>query len=223
MKPIAGIVANLFMVVVFSAAATAQDALPVSALQNGAGKESAPSAMNQRGPTCYDWSNRVIPCRFSGAYGELIYGRSSPQRRFVETADGTVTDRLTGLVWLKNADCFGRMDWEAATAAVNRLKSGDCGPDPVLTLADGSGAGDWRLPTMDELCSLIDFGRRSPALPQDHPFFNIADGYYWSSTRMDDFPSTVWVMYPESGTTCYEAANHRAGFVWAVRDSNTRP
>jgi hypothetical protein len=220
MKHIAGIISvNLLLIFLSSAATVAQVDLSKSAPQSAAEKREAASELNQSPPTCYDWSNREIPCRFSGVYGELIYGRSSPKRRFVDNVDGTVTDRLTGLIWLKNAGCFGRMAWGAAIATINKLKSGDCGPEPALMLTDGSSAGDWRLPSMNELCSLIDFGRRAPALPGDHPFFNVADGYYWSSTRMDDYPSVVWVMYPESGTTCYDTAHHSAGFVWAVRDS----
>jgi hypothetical protein len=223
MKQFAGIISvNLLLVLLSSAATLAQDELSKSALQSAAEKREEASELHQSPPNCYDWNNREIPCRFSGVYGELIYGRSSPKRRFVDNVDGTVTDRLTGLIWLKNAGCFGRMTWGEANAAVNHLKSGDCGPETALMLTDGSSVGDWRLPTMDELCSLIDFGRRAPALPGDHPFFNIADGYYWSSTRMDDYPSVVWVMYPESGTTCYDTTHYPTGFVWAVRDSKDR-
>ena len=223
MKHIAGIVSfNLLFILFSSAAVVAQDDLSKSAPQGAVGKREAAFTLHEPPPTCYDWNNREIPCRYSGVYGELIYGRSSPQKRFVENVDGTVTDRLTGLIWLKNAGCFSRMAWGAAIATVNQLKSGDCGPESALMLADGPLAGDWRLPTMDELCSLIDFGRRAPALPGDHPFFNIADGYYWSSTRMDDYPSVVWVMYPESGTTCYDTKHYPTGFVWAVRDSKDR-
>jgi len=223
MKQYAGIISvNLLLLLLSAAAIHAQDELSISAPRSAAQKAEAASALHQSPSTCYDWNNREIPCRFSGVYGELIYGRSSPKRRFVDKFDGTVTDRLTGLIWLKNAGCFGRMTWGAANAAVNHLKSGDCGPETDLMLTDGSSSGDWRLPTMDELCSLIDFGRRAPALPVDYPFFNIADGYYWSSTRMDDYPSVVWAMYPESGTTCYDTTHYPTGFVWAVRDSKDR-
>lgn len=65
--------------------------------------------------------------------------------RYVDNEDGTVTDVATGLVWLKNANCFGELDYTTgALPAVAALSHGTCG------LTDGSKPGDWRLPTYDE-------------------------------------------------------------------------
>ena len=41
--------------------------------------------------------------------------------RFIDNKNGTVTDKITGLVWLKNADCFGKKSWNEAAAAVKNL------------------------------------------------------------------------------------------------------
>ncbi|MEO5378516.1 MAG: DUF1566 domain-containing protein [Magnetococcus sp. DMHC-6] len=60
---------------------------------------------------------------------------------FCDNGNGTVTDAATGLVLLKNANCFGLLNWNAAMSAAATLASGACG------LTDGSKAGDWRLPT----------------------------------------------------------------------------
>jgi hypothetical protein len=65
--------------------------------------------------------------------------------RFTDNGDGTVTDTSTDLIWLKNADCFGKQHWWSATASAAGLNSGECG------LTDGTLAGDWRLPTIHEL------------------------------------------------------------------------
>ncbi|NIO68243.1 MAG: DUF1566 domain-containing protein, partial [Anaerolineae bacterium] len=54
--------------------------------------------------------------------------------------------------------------------------SGECG------LGDGSSEGDWRLPNVRELQSLIDYGRQTPALPSGHPFTGVQSSLYWSST-----------------------------------------
>ena len=79
-----------------------------------------------------------------GGYGQPACEVSC---RFVDNGDGTVTDELTNLVWLKDADCIGG-SWSYTTDLVAGLHSSapyNCG------LSDGSEAGDWRLPTKDEL------------------------------------------------------------------------
>ena len=173
--------------------------------------------VNPYNSTCYDWRGDIVPCDFKRQYAELLLNRPIPVSRFADNNDGTFTDNLTGLIWLKNANCFGMMNLENAILAAKSLKDGDCGPNPGLVLADRSSAGDWRLPTMDELCTLIDFSRRAPALPDDHLFFNIPSGYHWSATTLEGCSSLAWIVYIESGTTCYDGINNRAGHVLPVR------
>ncbi|MEO7495958.1 MAG: DUF1566 domain-containing protein [Massilia sp.] len=104
-------------------------------------------------------------------------GVAWPSARFVDNADGTVTDKLTGLIWLKNAGCFTPTNWAAALSAANQLANGACG------LSDGSTAGKWRMPNVNELESLIDVSRSNPAVSSQHPFTNISlSTAYWSST-----------------------------------------
>ena len=83
-------------------------------------------------------------------------------RRFVDCGNGTVTDQVTGLIWLKNAACLGFWDFAGAHQAAATLQAGQCG------LSDNSAAGDWRLPTSDEWRRTVE-GRcagspRSPAI-----------------------------------------------------------
>ena len=168
---------------------------------------------------CYDWRGNPIPCLFKRQYAELLLEKHIPDPRFMDNNDGTVTDNLSGLVWLKNTNCFEMMDWEGAKLAVNSLKDGDCGPDPALILTDGSSAGEWRLPTMSELCTLIDFSRRDPALPSGHAFSDFPSGYHWSATTLDYHSGMAWIVYFESGTTCYEGVTNQAGHILPVRKS----
>lgn len=114
----------------------------------------------------------------AGDDAALDEGVAWPASRFSDNGDGTVSDQLTGLVWLKNAACFSPANWAAAIADANQLASGQCG------LTDGSAAGAWRLPNLIELESLIDASASAPAV--SGPFANVpsaaAGSVYWTST-----------------------------------------
>ncbi len=146
--------------------------------------------------------------------GALKMGVTWPNPRFKNNGNGTTTDNLTELIWLQNADCFGEKNWADALTASNGLSNGSC------DLTDGSSAGDWRLPNVKELLSLIDYGVWTPALPNNGLlfFYDVqTDDNYWSSTRHATSATNAWFVYMNHGTTSYEGVaiiNH----VWCVRD-----
>jgi hypothetical protein len=109
--------------------------------------------------------------------------------RYVDCENGTVTDTLTGVIWLKQANCLPTNTWVAANQAAAGLKHGDCG------LTDSSSAGDWRLPTREEWGAMISqsCGPNTPAILNDagtacygngagSSFVGVEDERYWSST-----------------------------------------
>lgn len=112
----------------------------------------------------------------TGDDGALEPGVAWPSPRFTDNGNGTVTDNLTGLIWLKVASAFGTRFWADALTDCATLNSGEHG------LTDGSIAGDWRLPTVKELQSLIDYGQSVPVLPSGHPFAGVQTSICWSST-----------------------------------------
>ena len=71
----------------------------------------------------------------TGDDGALLKGVAWPNPRFIASTTGVVTDTMTGLVWLKNANCFGQQVWATAIISATALASGTCG------LTDGSVAG----------------------------------------------------------------------------------
>jgi hypothetical protein len=132
----------------------------------------------------------------------LQLGAPLTASRFIDNGDGTVADTVTGLTWLKQADCI-HQPWAGALATVNGLASGQCG------LADGSTAGQWRMPNRSEMLSLSD---RAPTFPQASYFggqyqgtntvtgpvifgdFIVSD-YYWTSTTNAADPTQAWTIY----------------------------
>ena len=210
---------NIFVIIVFFASYIGACAGEKDSLAESLNDDALADIVNPFNSTCYDWRGNIIPCDFKRQYAELLLAGSIPDPRFIDNKDGTVSDRLTGLVWLKNANCFGMMDWKSARLAAKSLKDGDCGSDLDIILSDGSSAGDWRLPTMGELCTLIDFSRREPALPIGHMFSAVPPGYHWSATTLDYHSGIAWIVYFESGTTCYEDVTKQAGHILPVRKS----
>ena len=158
---------------------------------------------------CWDASGNSISCAGTGQDGEHQKGiLVSP--RFTDNSDGTVKDNLTGLFWLKNANCFGLQNWTSALSRANTLASGSCG------LTDASVAGDWRLPTVKELWSLINFGQVLPALSSGHPFAMVQSDHYWSSTSVPNNPYLAWRVYLSYGDT--NGVNKTTSvYVWPVR------
>jgi hypothetical protein len=122
-----------------------------------------------------------------GDDGTLQKGLPSPTSRFTDNANGTVTDNLTGLIWLKDANTFGvKKTWAEALSAAATLASG------TFNLTDGSQAGDWRLPNLRELQSLIDYGQFNPPLPATPPFTGVQPYFYWSSTTDASNTTLAW-------------------------------
>jgi hypothetical protein len=123
----------------------------------------------------------------TGDDGDLEKGVAWPNPRFTDNGDLTVTDNLTGLIWLKNAtiNSFFIRPWEDANAMatlVNINGYGSCGC--------GTTCKDWRLPNVKELQSLLDFNQY-PLIPPGHPFTNVHEGEFplpfWSSTTVPGF------------------------------------
>ena len=147
----------------------------------------------------------------TGDDGEHQRGVPFPEPRFVDNEDGTVRDNLTGLIWLKNANCFGTRTWNQALSDCNGLADGEC------ELADGSNAGDWRLPQIKELLSLIDFDNSIPALPSGHPFLNVQPSFYWSSTTRVSNTVSAWLAHMVDGHVIDDSKSENNDYLWPVR------
>jgi hypothetical protein len=91
-----------------------------------------------------------------------------------------VLDRETGVIW-EQSPTSQVFDW--FNASVNCLN------------ATVGGRAGWRLPTAQELLSLIDFSLATPSLPPGHPFGNVQIGsLYWSATSSGFDPNSDFVV-----------------------------
>jgi hypothetical protein len=146
------------------------------------------------------------------------------ENRWCDNGDGTVTDLTTCLVWLQKADWGGLKKWEDCSAAhddartragilYDGLPSGDAG------LSDGSVAGDWRLPTKEELDGLVNGTPllRCTSGPCDlYGFTGVQSNDYWSSTTFAFFTEGAWVVSMFDGNV-FAPNKAFTRYVWPVR------
>ncbi len=95
---------------------------------------------------------------------------------YVDNGDGTITDNSTGLMWQKNTS-ENEMTWKEALAYCEGLELG--------------GHTDWRLPTIKELRSIVDYEKCDPAIDET-VFPNTHSSIYWSGTTYADSTDNAW-------------------------------
>lgn len=157
---------------------------------------------------CYNSSGNVLSCTDTGQDGDLQQGIAWPGPRFVDNGNGTITDRLTGLMWDQNGNrAGGSRTWDQALSDCSSLSLG--------------GHSDWRLPNYSELESLINAGEAdSAAWLNARGFSGVMGGYgnlYWSSTTLGAYTTTAWHIQLSYGFATNEAKTN-SHYALAVRD-----
>ena len=170
-----------------------------------------------------------------GDDGDLEHGAMWPNPRFTDNGDDTITDNLTGLMWLKDANCIaswypgfdndeipgdGAVTWQHGLDFVEGINDGsnaNCGGNQPYN--------DWRLPSIKKIQSLIHFGFYDPAVPctagpckwqEGDPFINLQSHGYWSSTTWAYESSIAWYQDMHSGLV-YSFYKSDYLYVWPVR------
>ena len=112
-----------------------------------------------------------------------------------------VRDKRTGLVW-ERSPALDMSDWEMAQ---RRCSSSHAG-----------GNTDWRVPTVQELATLVEPSSIEVKLPADHPFANVEPGIYWSATeRWENRAYASFVNFSSGRSATLE--KYMPTFVWCVR------
>jgi hypothetical protein len=137
-------------------------------------------------------------------------------KRFRDMGDGTVTDRDTGLVWLRQADALGTNAWGEAAATCAQLAAGT-----VEGLTERSKAGDWRLPTAHELLTLTDAGLIGGHLPEGHPFAGLPSQrqkrFFWTQTEGFHDSTKAFRVHLQGRGSVDPAEKDHAGLAWPVK------
>lgn len=156
---------------------------------------------------CYDHAGRNIACAGTSQDGELRFGVTWPEPRF-QVLEEVVQDRLTSLIWLRDADLSrGPVPWKKALETVEELRG-----------KGFAGRKDWRLPNVNELESLVDCAEHHPALQAGHPFTQVGEGY-WSSTTSFFETDWAWVLYLHKGALGVGFKTNPDFLVWPVAGS----
>ncbi len=176
---------------------------------DGGGTGSSPSAptsvnLPETGQTtCYDAAGNVIACANTGQDGELQRGVAWPSQRFTVDSTGfCITDNLTGLMWVRNANS-GIATWQNALAYANGLSI--------------CGYADWRLPNKKELRSLIHYEQANSATwLNGQGFSNVQANSYWSSTTHSFATTSAWFVTMSGGDVSSFSKSGTLS-VWPVR------
>jgi hypothetical protein len=135
---------------------------------------------------CYQRDGTEVPCANATCPGQdgFYAAGCAAVPRFVDNADGTVTDTCTGLQWqqgrpdLNGDGAYGPADIVIWCKALSYCEG--------LVVAEYD---DWRLPNLRELQSIVDYGRFDPAID---PIFAAYSDLYWSSTSNAETTGDVW-------------------------------
>ena len=128
-----------------------------------------------------------------------------------------VLDRETGLVWEKSpsTSSFPWSDNTKPTSAATHCNQ--------LTVGNRGG---WRLPTVQELDSLVDYdptNTSAPRLPPGHPFTNVPSMFssYWTANTLEVQPLFAWTVFfgnaGGAGPAVIGEGKILTLFVWCVR------
>jgi hypothetical protein len=126
--------------------------------------------------------------------------------RFELVLDGeAVMDKETGLVWEQSPYTLIRTWTSSASHCYNREVGNRKG---------------WRLPTIEELTSLVDNDNSNPALPTGHPFSIVQPAKYWSSSTVPSDTPYAYNVTTWDGEVAIENKTYFGHYVWCVRGGN---
>ena len=143
------------------------------------------------------------------------YPASTPTADFTDNGDGTVTHKKTGLTWMR---CSLGQSWNGSTCtgSVETYTWQDALDKADAWNTGGGYAGhtDWRVPTVNELRSIIETKCYDPSINiSEFPGITY-DWHYWSSSPSPDDSDYAGYVYFNVG---HSKLNYNRGLAGAVR------
>jgi hypothetical protein len=188
---------------------------------------------------CFAGDGSVIPCFGTDQDGDNKAGVAWPAPRFTDNGNGTVTDKLTGLVWSKhanapnralpNASINGCLNAEKEMIWLDALDFIAC-----LNNAGHAGSSDWRLPNLNELEGMVNAGVADSSVYLNQWFgfgagpSQVRASQYWSSTSdagdvAFQSAAAAWDVDLAGGDSFSSGKNELKRAVWPVRGVSTAP
>jgi hypothetical protein len=129
--------------------------------------------------------------------------------RFTDNGDGMISDKLMKVIWVKEPAVIGEkfqkiMTWDEAKEACEKLSYA------------GYNSG-WRMPTVEELRSIVDYTRHEPAW-DTNVFAGKHDDWYWTSMECAWNKSAAWCVNSNNGNVNNNNKNNH-NYVRPVRSS----
>lgn len=148
-----------------------------------------------------------------------LYQKGKIPRYTRDATHDTVTDELTGLMWQDDASAASTQKPWLTSANFTTCSNNQTSPACYDTSGDTAasycserslgGHTDWRLPTVEELEGIVDYGKVNPAIDTTS-FNNISSSRYWSSTTLEYGKNGVeysknlaWYVYFKDGDVVY--------------------
>ncbi len=162
----------------------------------------------------YDGSGNIIA---KGNIKDDGYYQAGATRSYSRNED-SVIDNITGLQWQDNESVSKQwLTQENYDAGQYNDITGDTAASYCTALRLG-GHSDWRLPSIGELETLIDYGKTNPTLSSDLFQNSIADTY-WSSTTSAEYNDEAWRVFLDYGYSNYYSKDEGTN-VRCVRDAS---
>lgn len=145
----------------------------------------------------------------------LIINFAENINRFDTSQNGVVKDNSTGLTWLIHPESPELMSWYDLKIYINQLNEDKSGANQGFT--------DWRLPTIREIRSLINYSEPNTAAWLDERGFSFSEASYWSSTSYALDAKKAWIGLYTNAHRPQCSPKNNANYLLPVRGSSMMP